>query len=503
MDSCKYHPLDGATFACRACNHSLCDQCIDDENEPPRCFTCGGILESLGSVNKVEPFWRRLPEAFKYPLNSASISLILITAVLSVVASLMALLFFIAIPLYLFATGALIKYGFTCLERTSYGEMKAPDVMEAYSGGISLVFQLFLIILLLTFLTGGAYYLSPALGGITGLVAVVAFPAILIRFAQTENMIDALNPVAITSLIAAIGLPYGLLMAFLMIMMSSIGVLHELVGSVLPAASYFVQAIISNYYTIVMFHLMGYMLFQYQGQLGYSARSDEDETPVRNDTDRFAAKISIFLKEGNYEKVVDLYYQAFKLFPNEPLFFERFFDLIYACKKSVLMEDFGLTYLEFLNRKKRFDKLTICFKQILHLAPDYLPNSPGMRVQLANLLRQQGDLKLAVRLLNGMHKLYPDYAELPEAYGLLADTLSDMPNMQTQADKCRQMVAQLVRRAEEKQKAIALEAEEKQKAAQANSIATPQTKRKGPPPGLKSSGLVLELVPIDANADPS
>lgn len=78
MDYCKYHPLDGATYACRACNSHQCDKCVDDEHNAAHCFVCGAVLESLGSANTVEPFWRRLKEAFKYPVNTNSMSLIVI-----------------------------------------------------------------------------------------------------------------------------------------------------------------------------------------------------------------------------------------------------------------------------------------------------------------------------------------------------------------------------------------------------------------------------------------
>jgi len=499
VDYCKYHPLDGATYACRACNISQCDKCVDDEHNAAHCFVCGAVLESLGSANTVEPFWRRLKEAFKYPVNANSMSLIVITSIISVLAGLMPAI--LALVIYLFSAGSIMKYSFTCLERTALGEMKAPDVMDAYSGGIKLILQLVLMTIAVGGIVGvAAYYLGPALGGLLGFIAVFTYPAILIRFAQTENMLEAMNPFAAFALIAAIGLPYGLLIVFMLIMMTSIGVLHEWIGALIPGVSYLLQSIVSNYYTVVMFHLMGYMLFQYQEQLGYSARSDEDdEKPNRSELERLAAKIEVMLKEGDYEEVVKLYYQAFKKYSNEPLFFEKFFDLLYACKKTALMADYGLTYLEFLNRRKRFDKLTPTLKQILFVAPDYLPDSPALRVQLATLLKQQGDLKLAVKLLNGMHKLYPEFAGLPDAYNLLADTLAEMPNMQAQADKCRQMAAQLKRKAAERQAALALQQEQKREAeAQAQNKPTGvKVARKGPPPGTTLSGLSLELVPIE------
>lgn len=502
MDYCKYHPLDGATYYCRHCNIHQCDRCVNDDKNKRHtlhCFVCDSVLESLGSANTVTPFWRRLKEAFKYPLNASSMSLIVITSVISVLAMLMPFLFILSIVMYLFAAGAMLKYSFTCLERTAMGEMKAPDVVEAYQGGIKLLLQLILITIVMVVFAGlAAYYVGITLGSMLGVIALVTFPAVLIRFAQTESMFEALNPVAAIALIAAIGLPYGLLIVFMLIMMTSVGVLQEWIGAVLPAGALLVQSVISSYYTIVMFHLMGYMLFQYQHELGYSARSDEaDDQYERSDLERTMAKMDVLLKEGDYEQLVSLYYQAFKQFPNEASFFDRFFELLYVCKKRTLMADFGLTYLEFLVRKKRFDKLTASFKQICLLVPDYLPDSPALRMQLASLLRQQGDIKLAVKLLNSMHKLYPDFADLPAAYMLLADCLSEMPGMQAQAARCRQLAIQLAQRAEAKKAEL-----EQQRQAKQAAVAGGQAKKahRGPPGGIAPSGLKLELVPLDTPA---
>lgn len=495
MHYCKYHPLDGATYYCEQCKVHQCDHCVDDEPLLARCFVCGHNLESLGSGNKAEPFWRRLPEAFKYPLNASSMSLIVITSIASVLAMLMPFLWILSLLLYLFAAGALLKYSLTCLEHTALGEMKAPDVLDAYQGGISLLLKLLVITVVLVLLVGtAANYLGPAVGGLLGFIVVICFPAILIRFAQTESMLEAINPMAALALIGAIGLPYGLLMVFILIMMTSVGLLQEWIGQLFPAVSYVFQSMVSSYYTLVVFHLMGYMLFQYQDQLGYSARSDDDEEqPKREAADRLAAQIQVLLKEGDYERVVTLYYQAFKQFPNDARFFDQFFELLYTCKKTALMADFGSTYLHFLNRKKRIDKLTPVFKQIRLIAPDFLPDNPALRVQLASSLKQQGDVALAVKLLNGMHKQFPDYAELPQAYYLLSTILEQLPNMQAQADKCRQMAQQLEKIAERKKLAAAMAQAE----LATNKPPSVKTPGRSPSAMVTKSGLHLELVPIE------
>ncbi len=501
MDFCKYHPLDGATHVCRHCNIHQCDKCVDSSNAHARCFLCGNSLESLGAANTVEPFWRRLPEAFKYPLNASSMSLIVGTAIISVLATLMPFLLILSVLMYLFAAGSILKYSFSCLERTALGEMKAPDVMDAYQGGIKLLFQLVLIAIILSAVVGIAgYYLGNAIGGFLLVVIVVSFPAILIRFAQTENMLEAMNPLHALGLIAAIGLPYGLLIAFILIMMSSVGVLNQLIGEMFPAISYLLQSIISNYYTVVLFHLMGYMLFQYQGQLGFIAE-EVDERPAVSDAEQLTAKIDVFLKEGDYEQVVKLYYHAFKHYPAEAAFYERYFDLLYACKKTALMMDYGTDYLLFLIKKKRFDKITIAYKQILMIAPEFVPVLPEVRVQLAELLKQQGDLKRAIKLLNGMHKLYPDFTGLADAYHLLAGALDDLPGMQPQAEKCHQWIAQFKRREAEKVAQAERDAEQlalTRKASDTSPANEPKAKR--PNSALKSSGITLELVPIESNS---
>lgn len=500
MDYCKYHPLSGATYVCHNCTIHQCDKCIDDDPKHAgsmRCFLCGAALESLGSGNTVEPFWRRLPEAFKYPINSASLGLVIGMSVVAVVASLISSWVLIAIFMYLFAAGALLKYSFTCLERTAMGEMKAPDVMEAYQGGIKLLFQLFFVTFILLVLVGTvAQYLGLAIGGLLGVVAVIAYPAILIRLALTESALEALNPVRALAIISAIGLPYGLLIGFIMMMMTSVAVLHEWIGNLIPTFSYVLQSIVSNYYTLVVFHLMGYVLFQYQGRLGYSARVDDDEETLRPDIERFKAQIEILLKEGEYEQMVDLYYRMFKQFPEESQFYDKYFDLLYACKKSALMMDFANLYLQFILRKKRFDKLTTVYKQILLIAPDYVPGSADLRLQIARMLTQQGDSKLAIKLLNGLHKQHPDFPDLVVAYQLMAGLLEDMPGMQAQGQKCRQLIEQLKRKAAEKSVASQSVPFTSPTIGLPTATAGTGNPARRPPP-VKASGLTLELVPME------
>jgi hypothetical protein len=131
-----------------------------------------------------------------------------------------------------------------------------------------------------------------------------------------------MNPLGTVRLMATIGLAYGLLLALIMIMMGSVGVINEFIGTDFSMATNILQSIVSNYYMIVVFHLMGYMIFQYQDKLGFSAtESDGEAAELRPERDRLAALIDVNIKEGNYEEVLAQLITAIKDFPNDREFF--------------------------------------------------------------------------------------------------------------------------------------------------------------------------------------
>ncbi|WP_075184812.1 DUF4013 domain-containing protein [Teredinibacter haidensis] len=447
MAHCKYHPLVPATYACPGCAINHCDQCAGETNRHGNtlCHFCEKPLDSLGTGSSAEPFWRRLQEAFRYPLNGHALPLIIGISVVTTLLSAIPLLGFITFIIYLALTGAMLKYSFRCLERTASGEMSAPDIGDAYEGGLTLLGKLFLMIIIPSgVITLVAAYISGALAGFLGTVLLISFPAILIQFAQSEEVIDSINPLNAIKLILTIGLPYGVLIAFIMIMMGSVGIINELLGSYSSIITRALQSTVSNYYMVVVFHIMGYMLFQYQDKLGYSARADNLNAP-REKEDILSAKIDVNLKEGNYNEVVALFTEALKEFPSSKHFTQNFFDFCCNTKNKTLIGESANHYLRWLQKNREYDALNIAFSTATRTCPDFMPDNPGVRLQLAKTCRAKGIPATAVKLINGMHKAFPKYSNLAEAYTLLANALDDL-NKQPQAAKCRLMAEQLKKR---------------------------------------------------------
>lgn len=442
MQYCKYHPLDAATYYCPDCCVHNCDQCIDvDRHSEPRCFHCSTPLDSLGSSNSATPFWRRLPESFRYPLNTETGVFLVIVSFLTSVLGYVPLGFLWV----LMVSGAFFKYSMSCLEKTAEGDMNTPDITSAYGGGLSLLFQLFLILTVMAGSVVAAYvYLGPAFGGLLGTFMVIALPAVIINFAITENLLEALNPQSAIRIITSVGLPYGILMAFILIMISSVGAFSSLLGSEPSVWLTIIQSIISNYYTLVIFHIMGYMIFQYQKDFGFYARhSDAGDLYIPSERERLTRKIDVTLKEGQFDQVLDLYSKGLKQYPEDSELFSAAFDFICGIKNQEYIGNICDRYLLHLKAIDRLDKIRSIYTKTLQINPAYIPSEALARHLVAKSCFDCGDFNQACRLLNGLHKQHSHYFDLANAYFLMADTLEQIPGMSNNAIKYRAMAEKM------------------------------------------------------------
>ena len=441
MSYCKYHPLLPATYACHSCGTSSCDSCIDDSDHrgSHRCFICNDELVSLGGANGAEPFWRRLQASFLYPLSAQTVVFILVVSFLTPI--MLYLPFGIILGLAL--VGSFMKYCFACLEETAMGAERPPNIAVAYSGGLSLMIKLIVLIIVVAFAFSFAVgLLGETLSTVLAACLLLGVPAMLINFGSSGQLLAGMNPLAVVRLVSAIGLPYGLLLVFLAIMFFSAQAVNSFIGD----GSNYLQAalhqVVNNYYAIVAFQLMGYMVFQYQRELGFTARSDDAQSDAgRQEQKMIAAKIEVLIKEGDFDAVAREYGQAIQRYPNDPVFYSKCFDFLYASKSVIYMKGFAPKYLRFLAQNGRVQLLAPSYKKIIQVAPGWLPESAELRVETARACWHAGDPRLALTLINGLHKEFPNYSGLSEAYLLMAEALDDMPKMSEQAAKSRKLAA--------------------------------------------------------------
>lgn len=476
MEYCKYHPEVSAQHFCPNCQSNCCDTCVDEgqHGESAFCFVCDQATVKADGPVDVTPFWRRIDQSFRYPLKKTLMAFLTVVSFLSAASSLLP--FPLMVGLNLLTTGVIIKYCFNCLSETAAGNLSAPDIGGAYEGGIVLIFRLFLMMVVSVFAVVLIYAkVSPILGSLLGFFLLVASPAAIITYAMTEDMIAALNPLKLASLIATIGLPYGLILAMLMIMIGSIDILSGLIGFEQSIPVLTLQAVISNFYFIVMFHLMGYMIYQYQYELGVDTSSMHNPLEIRPEQQRLLARARVLLKEGYWGSAEKTINDAMKRFQSDEELNEmnfRFklatFSLSQQAFEQQQLEEKAASsspaasrksapkmtpsqdlsamadqYLLHLEQHQKRHNATTAFQLVTQQLPNYKPRAAKLRHQLAEDFRDNGNPKRAAQLLNGLHRDNPKYNQLVAAYELLQRCLADMPGMEKQVQACGKLIVKL------------------------------------------------------------
>lgn len=436
MHYCQFHPNAPATYFCAPCQQHSCDHCVNETlHHPSRCFACDSDLKSLGTGLVGEPFWRRLDATFHYALNKPTLIFIAILAVISAASQSLPGVALFSVGINIVITGFFIKYCFSCLQNTALGDMQAPDISDSYQDGIKALFSLIFVIAALTVMAFLAVaFLGKNIGSLLAILLICALPAAIITLALSESVLQAINPLRILQLMFTIGLPYGILLGLIMVMVSSIAVISSIFSGHLSFAAVFLESFASHFYGVISFHMMGYMIFQYQDRLGFSAR-DNNLQLNRTDAQKHLAIIHQHLRQGEFQKALDAYVKAIKSYPNENYFTDQCFEFLAASKNPKHLEEFGSFYLEQLIKQQRLFQLRPTFKRLIHIVPSYLPDTCELRYEIAKSFAEIGDDKTCLRLLNGLHKAFPDAKELTPAYLLLADILEQ----QQQTTKAKQL----------------------------------------------------------------
>jgi len=440
MIFCRYHPSDPALYHCETCSVDACTQCTDEAGNSSSehfCFTCKSPLEHLGSGQSAKPFWRQLDQAFRYPLHKEPLSCLIIAAIISLAG--------LFIPFVgLLAAAFIYKYCFCCLEETALGNMTPPDVNNATTGGFVLLFQIIGIIVV----NIGAILIAAAFVGETAAILVLCFvtialPAAFMILAIDKEFGQAINPSKQWQLMVAIGPSYLILLIILFIMMSSVGLLNLLISENFSAVGEISSFLVSNYYAVVIFHLMGYTLFQYQDKLGLVEEEINTGAKQRTPKQRCKARASILLKEGDYQEAANLYHSFLNKFPKDTEIADRVFNLLLNSKNAQGLDRYADQYLQLLFDTEQNFKVSNSYKQLVAINPGYQPHHPKLKIQMADQLHQLGDFKNAALLLKNFHKENSDERLIIHAYSLMVEILEKLPNAQKQREQYQKFVLKL------------------------------------------------------------
>ena len=465
MDYCRFHPLAASVNYCPHCELAVCRACSDEGSygDESKCLLCGGGLESRGVPVDVVPFWRRIEQSFKYPMTGPVIGFVIGMSLLMALGAYLPLPVSAGISLLLW--GTLLKYCFNCLTETARGNMEAADISDAFSGGgVMLYLRLILINIIQGILIGVVFaLLGNTAGVIFSIFFIVATPAIIIVYAMSESVLYTVNPMNLLRLMGNIGLPYGLLLAIIMVMIGSVFSISSLIGygESIPVVT--LQLAVGNFYMIVLFHMMGYMIYQYHDKLGHDIDDQLSAVDPRPENERQLVRIQNLIKEGRWQEVDDVARHTLQRFPNDDTIHTLYYKFALkglpgALRNSIKIDgtsDDALPviyqqtaesfdhFLRYLKTSDQTSRLRLSYLEIITVFKAYRPGDLSVAYAIAKACYDAGDFKTCVSLMNGIHKRYSGSPLLVTGYELMIRALREIPGMENNIQQCEKLVAAL------------------------------------------------------------
>lgn len=428
---CHYHPGDPAKWHCSECQMHYCTRCMPDADNRQRralCPQCSKAMRYLGAATEVVPFWNRIGAFFRYPFHSDPLMVIAICTLVPIVAPAN----LIGIVIWVLLALALFKYTYAVINHTAEGHLKPPPVSVAFSGsGFSIVLLQFLVFVLMGGLVASAGMLGgPLLMMLALAFVVLALPASIMVLAMERSVGAAVNPMNLAMLISRIGSPYFLLYGYLILLTLASGAAQDFAVNHFPFwVSQPLAGFLNSTFTLILFHMLGYLLFQYQEELGFASDlqdgMEQQDSQHRDRSARFDADIDMNLKDGNYDRVQSMLKEALKRDRDNSQRLGQLHQLLTARNDVSELYRYHPRLLAWLADRNDGDSMATLLDTLQTAEPQFRLDDPELSVRCARALYHRSQFKPTLRLLQDFHKRFPDSDQLAPAYLLVAQALAN------------------------------------------------------------------------------
>jgi len=384
----------------------------------------------------IPPFWQRLPAIFAYGLKPGSLAGI--AAIAAGFAFARILPSIIGLAMYFVVLSGLFKMGFEVLDATARGRMEPPD---SYLGRFGLgifwkQFGLWLVVGGLVFQALAS--LPPILAFAVAVALVLGLPAMTLVLAFEHSLFAAINPVTLIELVRRIGAPYlllclvlaGLAVLLLVAARAAVGLFGGFFG-VLAAGA------VNAYFLLVMFHLLGYVIYQFHEDLGIEA----DEEGVGEGTlveqaaqaNPMAAEARTLLARGKRGQALALLSDATSGRGGDLSVHRLYHELLDEPARSAERARHAhlLMALE-LNAGEDRRALKVLQDEVA-VDGDFQPGDGDTATALAQQSLRFGDHRLAIHLLTGFARRFPRHEETVPNYQTLARVLCEREGKDAEA----------------------------------------------------------------------
>lgn len=321
---CINHPQRVEVWYCPQCTASFCNDCVDLKMfgyvKVEICPKCRDKVLSVAQYQPAVPFWSRLPEIIRYPLQddgwmrivaigAVAVVLLGLARIGMIMGGLLGLLG--ALSLHLIYSGIVISYFYLVISRSESGDLKPPD-WPPIAGLQDLIWPTtqFMLTILVVFMPALIFlFLLLGLNGfefgetasdlklpgiifvlvILGLIGLAILPMGLLLLGVFRNALNAWNPIIIFGQILKIPKEYLAALGFLILLevgSALVWIILRFVDLALGAGffagviKYFINSTVDFYFLVVAGHLLGYLAYQCRFQLGWWHDTREPSRPA-------------------------------------------------------------------------------------------------------------------------------------------------------------------------------------------------------------------------------
>lgn len=378
----------------------------------------------------VPPFWQRMPSFFLYPLTLVPLLMVLgLSLALLLFTSIGPVIGFIGV---LLLGAVFIRFAFAVLEQTALGRLHPAEQRlfdrRDQEGLPLMVLGLLGVVIVSTALSaaGGRFVYFVVASGWS-----LALPAAVMILAMSGSLQRALDPSNLLFVVRRIGMPYFGLCGLLFIIPGGIKEILPLLAGLQPVQLFVALACaVTLYFALLLFHLMGYVLYQYhealdlEVEVGFEARRDR-RGQVQAVEDAAAEPIGRLLAEGRLEEALKLADSARLQAPERFAFQLRYLKLLLLAGKVPQGLQFAAPLISSLLQQGRGDDALELFQACRSAEPAFATLGVNDVVPLAEAAWKRRLPDLALGLIRSFATGHPQHEHAPASYFLAARILSE------------------------------------------------------------------------------
>lgn len=386
----------------------------------------------ISTATPIPPFWQRMPQFFLYPLWGWPLLVIAGLAFCIMLIGWLGPLGVVIGVLVFF--GGFVRFAFAVLQQTALGRLAyAQQKLLDNKDQDGLPYKVLGLLLVVIASSTAAASIGRFPYFVVSTLWSLALPASVMILAMSGSVNRALDPSNLLFIVRRIGAPYFGLCGLLFLIPGGImQAMPLLAGLKQPQLLLGAASFVIMYFSLILFYMMGYVLYQYhqvldmEVDIGFAAASDRLGRPLAPVNDDPAAEaIGRLIAEGNLPAATQLANEARLKNPERFAFQQRYLKVLLMAGETKKGLDYAGPLLSALLQQGRGEDALELFLLCRGAEPTFAALRVDDIVPLAEAAWKRRLPELAIALIKNFDSRHPQHEDAAASFFLAARILSE------------------------------------------------------------------------------